>query len=611
MKALKEKRIGLRSLWRRGLVILSLFALVFASCNTSDDGDTSSSVVSGKTILEFRIRTQPTARNYEGMQVDIGGIVIEARYADDWQTFKTVPMSDHSKFGVWPKYVQNSSYTANGGQYFLYTIQDGTQLYAIITITANNLMRSNTLTTGAPSTNPHTPSTGSGGTIQGDNPNYYADGLQLHLDLDRYKKEYFVDDYPDFTGITLQGHYVNNDYKDIPLDHDMRWEIRPNYANNNNTGPGVLAITVGGVGDSLYRPPVTSGPMTPPWPGDSGYAPPTETDGNKGVTVFVPLEKVYQVNKIELSKKPARTGLIYFERERGPNDWLSADGRSGYASDAEITVTYSNGAPNTKTFDMVQAARQNTVWYNLNPIDNKTPITVRGIESTVKDLQGATTAWPSHKKPQITFYYRGYTVACDMPIFNKFDRIEVTPASGVTFPIDADMTGTDNDLRRFDENQFRQKLVVTAYFKASTAPDLERPLVLSYQSAWDTDVATTLSVNKLGKPLAGQNDWVAANYGSGSGFTGGPTVYTLDFGTPDWNFVAAPSNATTDQDRYELGPNAWGVSANPRNNGKTAKVTVSYTPGVGYAYPFEASAAPSAKRQTVDVNWTGIPPAAP
>jgi len=32
MKALKEKRVSLRSLWRRGLIILSLFALVFAAC---------------------------------------------------------------------------------------------------------------------------------------------------------------------------------------------------------------------------------------------------------------------------------------------------------------------------------------------------------------------------------------------------------------------------------------------------------------------------------------------------------------------------------------------------------------------------------------------------
>jgi len=235
-----------------------------------------------------------------------------------------------------------------------------------------------------------------------------------------------------------------------------------------------------------------------------------------------------------------------------------------------------------------------------------------GIERTVKDFQSATTAWPNHKNPQITFYYRGAKAFLDMPIFNKFDRIEVTPASGATFPIDADMTGTDNDIRRFTEDQFRRKLVVKAYFKASTAPDLEYEKTLSYQSAWDTDVATTTSVATAGKPLAGVANWVRANGWDGAaaatGWSGGPNVYTLNFGTPDWTLNTSPPSGISGAERYEIGTNAWGVSSNPRNNGKTVKVTVSYTPGVELAYP-HAPGGPSAKRQTVDVNWTNIPPA--
>jgi len=597
MKAfLKEKRIGLRSLWRRGLVILSLFALVFSSCDDTSGGG-NNPPPTGKTILEFKVVKDPPNPNYEGLKVDISGIDIVARYAGaDWQKFVPVPASDLTKFGVYPKYAQNSSYADLGGVYIIYTIQDdGTRLVSPVTVKVSNLKRSDTVSKGNPSGNPYDPSNGSGGTIAGDAPNYYADGLQLHLD-DDYIKEYFVDDYPDFTGISLQGHYMDGKYKNIPLDHDMRWEIRPNYANRNQTGPGVLALTVGGIGDSYAD------------FGDSdGYNPPEETDAAKGVTVFVPLDKVYQVNKIELETPPAITGLLYYETDRGDYDWLDADGYGGRVRDAKIKVTYSNGAPKTKTFTMAEAARQNTVWYNLNPVANKTPITVRGIESTVKDLQNATTAWPKHKNPQITFYYRGAEVRYNMPIFDKFDRIEVLPADGVTFPVDADMTGTNNDIRRNDENWFRGKLKVTAYFKASTAPDLEKSVSLTYQAtAWNSDSSTTNTDAQAGKPLAGRNDWVAAGYGKGSGFTGGPNVYTLNFGTPDWTLNPGPSG----RDRYEIGNKAWGVSSNPKNNGKTVKVTVSYTPGIGYAYPFEASAAPSAKRQPVDVNWTNIPPVA-
>jgi len=90
MKALKEKRLSLRSYLRRGLVILSLFALAFAfaSCGGSESGGPdnpgggdiwiTTTVVSGPKVTYIRIKTQPTEDSYQGMPPNISGVEIEA-----------------------------------------------------------------------------------------------------------------------------------------------------------------------------------------------------------------------------------------------------------------------------------------------------------------------------------------------------------------------------------------------------------------------------------------------------------------------------------------------------------------------------------------------------
>jgi len=111
MKALKEKRIRLRSLWRRGLVILSLFALVFASCNSSggDEKETDP-----ETTLEDRnainvIVKGNLAKQYEGVEIDLSGITVEVTYLNNGAT-DTVTLDTPDKikayFKVTPKYAQ-------------------------------------------------------------------------------------------------------------------------------------------------------------------------------------------------------------------------------------------------------------------------------------------------------------------------------------------------------------------------------------------------------------------------------------------------------------------------------------------------------------------------
>ena len=94
MKALKEKRVSLRSLFRRSLVILSLLALAFsvASCNTSGGGgDTDPSTPgatdpseppppppppSGKYVTDIQVLRHPNKLSYEGAAPNLAGLQV-------------------------------------------------------------------------------------------------------------------------------------------------------------------------------------------------------------------------------------------------------------------------------------------------------------------------------------------------------------------------------------------------------------------------------------------------------------------------------------------------------------------------------------------------------
>ena len=108
MKALKEKRVSLRSLIRRGLVILSLFALTFASCSDSDSPVVNTDPTNGTNpppagpvFKSITIMAQPTKESYQGFKPDLTDLVIEVEeegkgrylvaYNDSPKDFRTVP----------------------------------------------------------------------------------------------------------------------------------------------------------------------------------------------------------------------------------------------------------------------------------------------------------------------------------------------------------------------------------------------------------------------------------------------------------------------------------------------------------------------------------------
>ena len=89
MKALKEKRVSLRSVFRRGLVILSLFALAFASCSDSGGGDngdtgptnggtgpTNPPAAAAKFAEKIQVIKHPNMYSFEAAAPDLTGLTV-------------------------------------------------------------------------------------------------------------------------------------------------------------------------------------------------------------------------------------------------------------------------------------------------------------------------------------------------------------------------------------------------------------------------------------------------------------------------------------------------------------------------------------------------------
>ena len=141
MKALKEKRVSLRSLFRRSLVILSLFALVFAvGCNNTDDStdpvdppDPSKPTINQDYVERLEVLQHPSMYSCEGAAHNLTGLKV-AVYWDkngkkEMEILEVKDMSSDNakKFYVLPPVVKGNG--ANGtnitavskrGDYWLY-----------------------------------------------------------------------------------------------------------------------------------------------------------------------------------------------------------------------------------------------------------------------------------------------------------------------------------------------------------------------------------------------------------------------------------------------------------------------------------------------------------
>jgi len=544
MKALKEKRISLRSLWRRGLVILSLFALVFASCNSTDEEDTSgqgnTATGSKKVLAEIIVTKQPANDSYEGLPIDLTGLEAKVRYEDSSGGATWVPVTDLTKIKVTPN-IGLVSADSGGMLYhpeytFLY-VEDGG--YLPVTINQPDIIplkRSDTrIITGDPKYGTYT--------------FYSAEGLQMTYIRTWNQKNVYVDGKPDFNGLICDANYT--DGYTLPIDPSsdiVRWQILPWYDNpvdpDQETGTGALALTVG-----YYEERDRNGSLVNLYP---------------GVTVFATYEEVYHVTKIEVENLQQEDIPAYFYwQDDGNKAWVERLAETK----ASIKVTYSNKVE--KNFSIQDLIYENKVYWNDNTVvvdGTYVPFGIGGIKDTMNSVNDKklTAGWPKFTKPQITLYYRGRKAWIDVPIYDTIKRVEATwDMDKWSERITVNMQqAIDNDMRLGGSAAWLANLLtVTAYFTASSDKTLEAPFVLKFEQASDlTDAA--LGKQFDGNSLKWADDVIDNKLKVLEDYYGGPEVYTMDFGV---------FGATTAA--------GWG-QCNDAANGKNKNITIYYDPGL-------------------------------
>jgi len=631
MKALKEKRISLRSLWRRGLVILSLFALVFASCADTDKGG------GGTTATSYPVdwNCYGTLENpsYEGLPVDLTGYKIVVKYSDDskeeFAASTALTIDPPYAMGVivgdtdspvnyyWVPYADYTLTFLAHGQ----PIQITVPVDKIVPIVRNS---GDKYSAGTYSFKYNSPA-----------EVYWNDGL--HLTGGLTGKTVYVDDTPAtsgfLNGLTLQAQYIDGEEFDIPITSKMDWEIRPRYNNGRDeTGKGDLLLSVGALYVSKSFTPIQqvidNWIAANPIAGAVGTPSVTNTTGlgngpDAGLTVSHQFNEVYHVTSIELDPAPALDPFFYWDDDpdgvTDTNGVYTAWAKRLIDKGAGIKVTYTNGT--TRNFTVEDAIKNNVVWYNDTPYDGwKQPFDILGVwgNSPKKGNPAQPTPYNKIAEPKIKIYYRGATTEYSVPVFTKFESLTVEPVSGDTIAVL--MRQTDNDVGGRDATWFAKQIIVTATFSAPSTQDTTSVILSFDEKLCDGNkIATLGSQSSIGASVP--------EYDSGASWdvTGSPNdsawakLYTMDFGKPSWYDASGDTwvdNWTGHSPQYLNTPDtfyAFGECDKASNNGKDRSITIYYavpynvldaggTNNRAGVYP----TAQAPKKAKVAVSWTGI-----
>ena len=314
MKALKEKRIGFRSLLRRGLVILSLFALVFAfaSCADSDgDDDTSQPPITntdppvskGTVPARIEIISWPVNDQYEGLPLDLTGLKIRVFASDNPKNNWTVAWEEQKdKFYTNPPYaVGVIGQTSTGTdlvwlpqlQYDLTWITAyGNPLSPISSATQNaqvlDLQDTDSVAVKAAGTDTlllkNLPTVvpimraAVWTDIETSDPRYVYDSVKdvynwskgLRFTTKDYNQKVYVDDNPTLSKYTLEAEYYpvtkekerGGKIKPFALDQTTEWRIVPDY--KYRATDTVRANPIGATGDLLVTVGTNPLPATDP-----------------------------------------------------------------------------------------------------------------------------------------------------------------------------------------------------------------------------------------------------------------------------------------------------------------------------------------------------------
>jgi len=204
MKALKEKRNSIRSLWRMGLVILSVFALSFVACaDSGGEGGTppGGGAIAQKIPVSITVATPPIESTvgpvHEGMVISPAGIVLNVTYSDgtydanvtDINRITIAPSIYDARVGLPASaLVGELAYLANdypngfypNGYELTYTTESGHSAKTYIKF--DNIRRL----------------------------------LGLNITGTMVKRDYKIDDIVDFTGLTVEGIYSHSAAANLP-----------------------------------------------------------------------------------------------------------------------------------------------------------------------------------------------------------------------------------------------------------------------------------------------------------------------------------------------------------------------------------------------------------
>jgi hypothetical protein len=464
MKALKEKRIGLRSLWRRGLVILSLFALLLAAgCSSDsggDEGGSGSASAPGKTIVGATIVEDPAAvgeAQYAGFPIKLDGIKALVRYNDN----TTGEITDPSRFIVGPAQgsdSMSSGYYVGGYPYYDVYLKDSGNGY-------NERILAGRLDFSAKGV---------------------KEATEIHWHGSLGKKTYYSDDIPDFSGISLEIKYDELSHKVLQLPKD--WDYW-NFSERTDPDQPFLKVTLPGAAiisdariplDEIYYAEKIEFDPAPAFADPTFVFETTVTYSNLGVKQVRP--NVY-LDTDDVSYTPGGGGTA--TKPDRPSDFMEVFQIYNYGAvnsawlkrvgDSKLKVTYTGGEARTYSLPEVASMRYLDDWRTGDPNpDQWRNYGLMLIDAPVRpwrdsDADGATdkkaNAVNYKKGAAIQFQYRGIKMdPIKPPIYGTYIGITVASKDGQDVKYSIMGKGTYPDSGMDNVNTLAKKLTVTATY---------------------------------------------------------------------------------------------------------------------------------------------------
>ena len=470
MKALKEKRISLRSLWRRGLVILSLFALVFASCGESSSSESGESS-GGRRVTDIVFPEELTAFQYFGQEIDLTGLKVQVFYSDSATPTEVTYESAKANFSKYPRIATGTydnttnKFTGMEDVRVFYKAADGSILsrdmkfkYPVVGIKRDNAE--------VEIDDPVTEDGAIGGI------DVFSGGLMVTGFLKN--DEAWVDDKDfDFGGLTFWADYLDGVQRPLKVEN-LTWQVLPDY---NRTGKG---LPRNDDADKTYRGYVyiTAGADvykredgTTPWTGGDTNKGSTKWNGGITVRRMIPFVHTVLSRDLGVGIEWVQTPKLkdyFFWQENTSSAWTDRL----IAADAAIKVHY-RGTPKTKTFTIKELAEQELIYWNPNMAsDNELDNGVRPLDYLYVAKKTPATAPAgliAHANPQIIVNYRGGRVALPVDVYTTFRSISIVNKSGQDLSLDDTDEDWDNDVDLpigTDEEKFADMITVTATYRA-------------------------------------------------------------------------------------------------------------------------------------------------